>query len=134
MATASMQKDEYVSLWSLCKGNGRLASRALNFLCKDNFGLVRIFKDDFEQLELLYQQDADLRYRWGVGSPHVKEIATRLQVLRRSTAALLKAHNFNARETTKPSKEERDEWIDHRWKVVERESVSSLKGEKQEAL
>lgn len=115
--TALMPADsaDYVSLWSFAGGDLGLASRLLNFMCAHDFANVLITKPNSYVLK-----DKSIRYKWNVRSPHVREIATRLQVDSGSLTTFLQEQGFDPERTANPRRAQRDRWIEERWKWARR--------------
>ena len=105
----------YVSLWSFADGKLRLASKLLNFMCAHDFANVLITKPNSHVLK-----DKSVRSKWNVRSPHVREIAMRLQVDSGSLTTFLKEQEFDPERTVNPKRTQRDRWIEQRWKWARR--------------
>ncbi len=102
---------DYVSLWSFAGERLRLASRLLNFMCAHDFADVRIEKRDSHFLKA-----KGVRSEWNVRSPHVRDIAERLQVDSGSLRTFLTEQGFDPARTVNPKPPQRDRWIEKRWK------------------
>lgn len=106
---------DYVSLWSFAGERLRLASRLLNFMCAHDFADVRI-----EQRDSHFLKAKAVRSEWNVRSPHVRDIAERLQVDSGSLETFLAEQGFDPVQRGRSISPQRDRWIEKRWKWVGR--------------
>ena len=115
---------DYVSLWSFAgerlrlataRERLRLASRLLNFMCAHDFADVRI-----EQRDSHFLKAKAVRSGWNVRSPHVRDIAERLQVDSGSLETFLAEQGFDPVQRGRSISPQRDRWIEKRWKWVGR--------------
>ena len=115
---------DYVSLWSFAgerlrlataRERLRLASRLLNFMCAHDFADVRI-----EQRDSHFLKAKAVRSEWNVRSPHVRDIAERLQVDSGSLETFLAEQGFDPVQRGRSISPQRDRWIEKRWKWVGR--------------
>ena len=104
---------DYVSLWSFAGERLWLASRLLNFMCAHDFADVRIEKRDSHFLKA-----KDVRSEWNVRSPHVRDIAERLEVDSGSLKTFLIEQGFDPVQRGRSISPQRDRWIEKRWKCA----------------
>ena len=119
----------YISLWQFCLKERRwggparaVASRILNFICKENYSGVRILKRDFDEVRRRFDENENVLFRWSVSSSYVEYICRKLMVKSEGLMGFLGIEGFDADVTYNPGRKRRKEWFFNTVKVFDGES------------
>ncbi len=119
--------DGYITLWTLAQeslGYTRssqtvrdLASRLLNFLCRNRYRYVLLAGHDADFLDEQAERDESAFFNWSPDSDKVDLIAQYIKVPAAPVARFLKENGFNAAESYSARRATRQEWFKDDWNV-----------------
>jgi hypothetical protein len=125
--TAQKDEDGYITLWRLAEDSlgyvrsnqtvRELASRLLNFLCKQRFSYVLLPKHDADYLDEMAERDEAAFFNWSPENAKVDLIAQCIKVPAEPLLRFLKENRFSAAESYSTRRTTRQEWFTNEWNV-----------------
>ncbi|MFC1812863.1 hypothetical protein ACFL03_09230 [Thermodesulfobacteriota bacterium] len=100
-----------VTFWKYCKSNRQICSKTLNFICKNEYSLVWVQKNDLNEIQERFERNENILFRWSTSSSYVDFIAQKLLVNSQDLANFVHTGYFDKKRTYKPNRETREKWI-----------------------
>ena len=125
--TSQKDEDGYITLWRLAEDSlgyvrssqtvRDLASRLLNFLCKNRYPYVLLVGHDADFLDEQAERDEAAFFNWSGDSDKVDMIAQYIKVPADSVTRFLKEKGFSAAENYSARRATRQTWFKENWNV-----------------
>ncbi len=125
--THQQDEDGYITLWRLAQDSlgyvrshqtiRELASRLLNFLCKEQYPYVLLAGHDADYLDEMAERDEAAFFNWSSDSDKVDMLAQYIKVPADPVVRFLKDNGFNPAESYTARRATRQDWFREGWNV-----------------
>ena len=120
-----LDQDSFATIWNVASSTmggdltktRELASKFLNFLCKNRFEFIVASNTDLEYLDDWFQRDNKVLYDWTAESEMIDVVAQHANVPFEAFVNFLAAYGFDPESEYKPKRADRVEWFQSEWNV-----------------